>query len=75
MSSGVFMGQRAKDDNVAIQVLECPGECQTCPRVQTQSVSPDLCTGGNHLVDTGNLSKTSAPEAFARWANSFTECR
>ena len=29
MSSGVFTGQRAKDDNVAIQVLECPGECQT----------------------------------------------
>jgi len=45
--------------------------------VRTRGDHPhDLCPGGNRLVDTGNLSTTSAPEAFARVGKrSFIECR
>ena len=45
--------------------------------VRTRGDHPrDLCPGGNRLVDPGNLSTTSAPEAFARVDKlSFTECR
>ena len=77
MSSGVFTGQRAKEDNVAIQVLECPGECQTLSQgCRHKATITRPLHWWNYPVDTGNLNTTSAPEAFARVGKlSFIECR